>query len=291
MKRHPLRQHQPKRMKDMNNLMGSASAWQYGSVVEHINVAIPTNHLLYTFYDLHRIPHGDENLSNKDALDKSFQGMGIRVINICGTMSYGPLAVYYHDSPFMRDMYEHVNVKRMQRELFHYLLQMYNSNGGKHSRDSYGVRVDFGLGQGQLSSNLFTDKAGNAHRIPFCNLKELHKMNHNLKSDIIDLLMYMQTLLPHACPDKERSNFVHSSFHSAGLEGSQIDWEYVNISLRRSDDTLHMHLDHKNDARLGYNHGAVYSYLSADQGHDYRVVIVMTFRASMGSFMERIRQA
>lgn len=271
--------------------MGSLLAWQPDLIDAHINVEIPTDHLLYTCSDLHKIPHGDEDLSNKNDLDKTLGEKGITVVNIRGTMSHGPLEVFYHDSPFMQGMYQHVHLKRMQRNLFHYLLPMYNSNRDKHGRDSNGVRVDFGMGQGQHNSEIFTDEAGNDHKIPYCNLKELHKMGHQLKSDIIDLLMYVHTLSPNACHDKDRSDIVHHSFQCAGLEERLFDWEYVNISLRRADDTLNMHLDHKNDSRPGYNHGAVYSYLSADQSHDYRVVIVMTFRATMGSFMERIRQA
>ena len=68
-------------------------------------------------------------------------------------------------------------------------------------------------------------------------------------------------------------------------------FEYVDIVLRSADERLNMHMDHKNDWREGYNYVAVYSYLSADdEGHDFRVAIICTFRSSMGSVMDRIRQ-
>ena len=68
-----------------------------------------------------------------------------------------------------------------------------------------------------------------------------------------------------------------------------IKWEYVNVSVRGVDDILEKHMDHLNDWRAGYQHSMVYSFLEKRGGRAYRVAIVMTFRRSVGRFMENAR--
>lgn len=306
---HPLRQHKPRRIKVMHQQMDSALEWQGGRVIEHINVEIPKQSFLYTCRNLHQVPHGDESLSKKNKLDETFLGRNIRVVDICNTGRRTPsvlgsrsssvldLKVFYRDSDFMQRLNESVDVKMMQDKLFEHLLKKYKSGGGKGSRDTSGVRVDFGLGQEQTTSMMYRDEAGKickdkdgrVIRFPFCNMKELFEMDDPLQSEITNLLRCVQRLF--TFPDNNRRERVGELFRKKGLDNSRMfEFEYVQISLRRADERLNMHMDHKNDRRKGYNHVAVYSYLSADnKGDDFRVAIISTFRYSMGKVMDRIK--
>jgi hypothetical protein len=305
---HPLCQNKPRHIKDMHQQMGSVLEWQGGRVIELINVEIPRHSFLYTCQNLHKVPHGDASLSNKNKLDQRFQGKNIRVIDICDTGKRTPvgsrsssvlgLNVYYQDSDVMQHLNESVDEKTFQDELFQHLLKKYKPCGGKQSRDSFGVRIDFGLGQGQSTSMMYEDKAGRICedkdgkpiRFPFCNMTKLFEMDDSLQSKISDLLRFVQKHIPIPEQRGDRSERVRELFRKECLkENRMFIFEYVDIALRRADERLNMHMDHKNDWREGYNYVAVYSYLSADQGHDFRVAIICTFRSSMGSVMDRIK--
>ena len=310
--KHPLCQYQSRLIKDMHQQVGSVLEWEGGRVIEHINVEIPQCSFLYTCQNLHKVPHGDESLPNKNNLDQTFQDENIRVIDICETGKRTPavvgslsssvldLNVYYQDSKLMQHLNESIDEKTIQDELFQHLLKKYKQCRGKHSRDSDGVRIDFGLGQVQRYSMMYKDKAGriykNKHgkpiRFPFCNMRNLFEMDDSLQSKISDLLKFVQEHIPIPEPKGDRSERVRELFRKEGLkEDRMFIFEYVDIVLRSADERLNMHMDHKNDWREGYNHVAVYSYLSADdEGHDFRVAIICTFRSSMGSVMDRIRQ-
>ena len=71
----------------------------------------------------------------------------------------------------------------------------------------------------------------------------------------------------------------------------KIDVEYLNFIVKKvsADDVLAKHMDHKNDKRHGYNYSAIYSYFVENEEDLYRVTVVMTSRASVGSLVDRIR--
>ena len=74
-------------------------------------------------------------------------------------------------------------------------------------------------------------------------------------------------------------------------ESLKIDVEYLNFIVNRvsADDVLAKHMDHKNDKRHWYNYSAICSYFVHNQEDLYRVTVVMTSRASVGSLVDRIR--
>ena len=117
-------------------------------------------------------------------------------------------------------------------------------------------------------------------------------MDQELSNEIIRTLQYfdekVNTFSNRKCCDTVRSQIVNQIFEDAGWSGPKMKWEYINISIRGSQDTLNGHRDSKNDRRSGYNHAAVYSFLTPYDGDIFRVVIVMTFRTNMGSVMDRV---
>lgn len=265
-------------------------SWALGEVKQQLNVIIPTNDFVYTCRNLHEIPHGDEAIHNMTASDVTLRESNVRVATVTGSKSNCPLQVYDSTSHLVDGICRKgINMDSLRNNLFGFLFEFKKE---KSSRDSGAVRVDFGLNQVQPTSKTVIDKAGMAHRLPHCNLNTFHQMDATLQAELKSLLLYFQNELHEKdgmCTDKERTQFVHDLFNEAGWCGPKLGWEYINISLRSAGETLHKHFDSKNDRRNGYNHTTVYSYLHTHAGQVYRIVIIMTFRASMGSFMDTFR--
>lgn len=270
--------------------------WKKENVVCQINLLIPQSHFVYTCQNLHAIPHGDERIQEKTNLDSVLKCSGVDVVDVITSTQVAPITAYYSSSELMMGIARRVkDIDSMQMHLFDHLFDIYEVGKANGSRDSNGARVDFGLGQIQSTSKTFLDKRGKRHRLPHCNLNSFHLMNDALQAELSELLLYFHWELngkkgPHnGCNDDWRTEFVSNIFHDAGWVGPFLGWEYINVSLRSAEDTLHKHFDSKNDRRLGYNHAAVYSFVHSHSNKEYRVVIVMTFRNSMGCFMDSVR--
>lgn len=271
--------------------------WGDERIVRQVNILIPLNHFVYTCDNLHEIPHGDERVQNKANRDAVLSCSGVDLVDISLSTTLGPIRVYYSRSVLTMGIESCVRgLHSMQANLFEHLFNSYEEmkiNGG---RDSNAARVDFGLGQGQPTSMNYVDNRGGVHRLPFCNLDLFRAMNDALKAEIRDLLLYFNQEFNgeggpyNSCKDELRSKLVNDLFHDAGWGGSFVGWEYINISLRSASDTLYKHFDSKNDRRVGYNHAAIYSFIRSHCNMEYRVVIVMTYRNSMGCAVDRIRE-
>jgi hypothetical protein len=118
----------------------------------------------------------------------------------------------------MQHLNESIDEKTFQDELFQHLLKKYKPCGGKQSRDSDGVRIDFGLGQGQTTSMTYEeagrkceDKHGKLIRFPFCNMTELFEMDDSLQSKISDLLRFVQKHISIPEQKEDRSERVRSA--------------------------------------------------------------------------------
>ncbi len=99
--------------------------------------------------------------------------------------------------------------------------------------------------------------------------------------------MLAQKKRPGAMGDAERYKVVEQYMTNACFEGMYCPWEYIGITVRKGNDILLKHMDHKNDAREGYQHMAVYSYLYKWNGEVYRVTLVLTFRQTVGSLVQK----
>lgn len=270
--------------------------WADGCIVHQVNLLIPLKHFVYTCVDLHEIPHGDESLQDKAELDAVLNGSDVDVVDVSTSTAFCPLDVYYPDSVLTMGIASCVrDCDSMQANLFGHLLAIYEGRKMNGGRDSTAARIDFGLGQAQSSSVTIENNRGGVHRLPFCNLKSFYAMNDALQADIRDLLLYLNKEINgkrrrySGCNDDLRSKLVCTLFRNAGWVGPFVGWEYVNLSLRSAEDTLYKHFDSKNDRREGYNHAAIYSFLRSHCDKKYRVVIVMTYRNSMGCAMDNVR--
>ncbi len=259
---------------------------------------IPLSHFVYTCENLHEIPHGDERIQHKSHQSAVLTHSGVDVVDVSASITLGHMSVYYPSSALTMGIASCVrDLKSTQANLFQHLFRIYKEkrkiNGG---RDSSAARVDFGLGQVQSASMTHKDNWGRVHRLPFCSLDQFHAMDDALKADVRNLLLYFHQKVngeggPYdgCCNDDLRSKLVCDLFNVSRWSGPFAGWEYINISLRSDEDTLYKHFDSKNDRRGGYNHAAIYSFLVSESKRKYRVVIVMTFRNSMGCVMDRVR--
>mgnify|MGYP000100144873 CR=1 FL=1 len=271
--------------------------WNRERVYRQINILIPLDHFVYTGSNLHEIPHGDERVQDKTNRDTALRSSGVDVVDVSTSTSCRPgVRVYYSSSALTKGIASCVrDLDSMQANLFEYLFNIYDKTKIKGNRDSNGARVDFGLGRIQSTSKKCADSRGGMQRLPFCNLNSFHAMNDALKAEIRDLLLYFHREVNgegkpyNGCVDDLRSKLVHDLFNDAGLGGPFVGWEYINISLRGALDDLHKHFDSMNDRREGYNHAVIYSFLRSRRNKKYRVIIVMTYRNSMGCAMDRVR--
>jgi len=267
--------------------------WGNEKVVHQINLLIPQDHFVYICQNLHEIPHGDERIQDKTNLDSELKCSGVNVVDVSTSTTLDSLRVYYSSSVLTMGIERSVkDLNSMQNNLFDHLFDIYGEKKINGTRDSTSGRLEFGIGQAQPSSKTCVDTSGRAHRLPHCNLKSFHAMNDALQAEIRDLLLYFKRKfngkrgLYNCGYDDLRTKSVSDLFSDEGWDGPFVGWEYINISLRSADDTLHKHFDSKNDRRVGYNHSAVYSFLRSHSNEKYRVVIVMTYRNSMGCFMD-----
>ncbi len=254
-------------------------------------LVVPPKPFVYVCSKLHEIEHGDASIAHKS-------NTNIGQVDICDSLAkfaaVGPLNIFFFQSDMVQGMKHCLeDVQRFHYNLFRFMHNKYNHINDKDARDTHGARVDFGIGQIQRDPMRFINKDdGSHHKLPHCNLTVLDEMDHDLRSEIELTLHYfdkqMNTYCNKKCGDLVRSQIVQQIFEAAGWAGPKMKWEYVNISIRSSKDTLKAHRDTKNDRRSGYDHATVYSFLIPSGGEIYRVVIVMTFRTTVGSVMERV---
>ena len=253
-----------------------------------LNLIIPSEPFVYVCSNLHRILHGDA--SNQQNIRADSDSVCIDESN---TMSIvDPLSVYFSKADIVQGLRRYIpNLQRFHFNLFQYLFVKYNKTNKKDARDSHSYRLDFGMNQIQPNFKTYRHE-GIDHKLTHCNLKSLNDFDHALRRDLFKVLQYFDLTLNKSdnrkCCDRLRREIVHHIYKHSGLERFDFDWEYVNISLRSSKDTLNQHTDSKNDSRSGYNHAAVYSYLMSAGGVIFRVVIIMTFRCNVGSMMDRM---
>lgn len=254
-------------------------------------VVVPPQPFVYVCSKLHEIEHGDASIAHK-------RNSNIGQVDICDSLAtfaaVGPLNVFFFQSEMVQGM-EHClgDVQRFHCNLFRFMHNKYKNINGRDTRDTHGARVDFGIGQIQCDPKRFINKDdGSHHKLPHCNLTVLDEMGYDLRSEIELTLHYfdkqMNTYRNKKCGDLVRSQIVQQIFEDAGWAGPKMKWEYINISIRSSKDTLKAHRDSKNDRRSGYDHATVYSFLIPSGGEIFRIVIVMTFRTTVGSVMERV---
>ena len=293
---HPLAQHQ--RLEVKGKFKTQLGAAEY--VKHQYNIAIGGD-ILYLAKDLQDIPHGDDLLLCKLASDNALMSqynVGITDIPITHTMSeYDGIMVYRPGSTIIDGLSnQHLGLD-FQQNIFQYTVNHARLTNSKTDIRDFGsgIRLDLGFTQGQLCSDLFmgdkdfkipnTKDVGNAY---------LHSMPLGLRNDLGRMLRYCQDTLkskfPNAMSDEYRSCLARPYFMDKFFPGMEIDFEYFNISVRKSTDVLLKHMDYLNDWRMGYNHAAVYSYFILDKGVKYRVTIVMCFRRSIGSFVEHMMQ-
>jgi len=252
---------------------------------------VPRQPFVYICCKLHEIEHGDASTAHKS-------NTNIGEVYICDSKTQlsavGPLQVFFNNSDLVQDMKTSLpDVQRFHTNLFHFMHNKYIHINDKDARDTRGARVDFGIGQIQHYPTIYMNKVdGLRHRLPHCNLRVLEEMDHELSTDFVLTLQYfdkkVNSYRNRKCRDHVRTQIVNQIFEEAGWTGPNMKWEYVNISIRSSKDTLKGHRDSKNDRRTGYDHAAVYSFLITYDGDIFRVVIVMTFRANMGSVMDKV---
>jgi len=252
---------------------------------------VPLQPFVYICSKLHEIEHGDAPITHESDTNSG-------VVNICDSQTQlsaiGPLNVFFGHSDLVQDMKNCLpDLQRFHTNLFRFMHDKYNNIIGKDTRDTCGARVDFGVGQIQHYPTSYMNKVdGLRHNLPHCNLSVLEEMDHELRNEIMLTLQYfdekVNTCCNRKCCDPVRSQIVNQIFEDAGWGGPKMNWEYVNISIRSTKDTLKRHRDTKNDRRSGYDHAAVYSFLIPYDGDIFRVVIVMTFRTNMGSVVDRV---
>lgn len=253
---------------------------------------VPDKPFVYVCNKLHIIKHGDA--ATKDSMNSSND-----VVRICDSKeervsAVGPMRVYFNHSGMVQGLeQDHPNIAQFHQSLFEYLFAKYNPKR-KEKRDSGGFRDHFGINQIQNAiidpiPQYYTDGGNHSHQLPHCCLRTFNEMNAELKSGMLNLLGYFDKKFnKDRCKDSKRSEIVRQIFQAAGLKGYDMDWEYIDISIRSWTDTLEEHTDTKNDRRSGYDHAAVYSYLVKKNNNIFRVVIVMTFRTDLGSVMDRV---
>ena len=252
---------------------------------------VPHQPFLYICSNLHEIEHGDASTTHK-----SNTNIGEVYIRDSQTQlsAVGPLKVFFNHSDMVQGMNICLpDVQRFHTNLFHFMLNKYKCINGKDKRDTCGARVDFGIGQIQHYPTIYINKVDSLrHILPHCNLRVLEEMDHELSTEFALTLQYfdknVNSYRDRKCRDHVRTQIVNQIFEKAGWTGPKMKWEYVNISIRSSKDTLKGHRDSKNDRRSGYDHATVYSFLRTYDGDIFRVVIVMTFRTNMGSVMDKI---
>ena len=173
-----------------------------------------------------------------------------------------------------------------------------SSRNAKEVRDKgTGVRINCGFTQDQNSSERYTDSKGSTHshlKLPLVNTGDITRMGTPVCNGLGNILKYFQSVHLIECSgamnNYGRSKLTGPRFGDVCWPGMNILWEYLNISVRSVKDELRMHMDYFNDRQKGYNHTVVYSYLVTEGGLNYRVTLVMTFRRSWGSFMDKILQ-
>mgnify|MGYP000571202390 CR=1 FL=1 len=242
---------------------------------------------------LHNIKHGD-------AATKDRKKASTKEVDICDSKEepspvVGPLTVYFNHSSLVQGLKDlpNIAIAKFHKSLFDFLFVQYSTKR-KGKRDSAGFRDHFGINQIQNATvdpmpQYYTDGGNYRHKLPHCCLRTFNNMNAELRSGMTNLLGYFDKKLNRdRCRDSKRSEIVRQIFRAAGWECYDMDWEYIDISIRSWTDTLEEHTDTKNCRRSGYDHAAVYSYLFKKNNNIFRVVIVMTFRTDLGSVMDRV---
>lgn len=174
---------------------------------------------------------------------------------------------------------------------YHHGCQSRKGNDRDIRDNSKAIRFNLGFKQGQLSSVRYMGQ--NDIKIPTVVILPFIEMESRLRECTGDLFevcfRYLQLKDDTLANNPLRELITHSHLTSPCFPGKRVGFEYYNVSMRdMSSDILGKHMDHLNDWRVGYNHCMVYSYFVPYREKLYCITIVMTFRRSIGSIVEKI---
>ena len=125
-------------------------------------------------------------------------------------------------------------------------------------------------------------------------LSEMTVRNPILLADFGNLLSYFSQLLCDmyvSCTMKSERTTINKKYFTCNYWPElDIIFEFIDVNIKKCDRGLLMHFDKMNDWRKGYNKSVVYSYVMEQNDDIYKVTLVMTFRKSIGSLMERVNK-
>ena len=87
-----------------------------------------------------------------------------------------------------------------------------------------------------------------------------------------------------------RTKLFATMFNNAmGFGSSSSLFKYIHVVISKNT-VLNEHIDHKNDHRPGYNFCIVYSFYHVMDNAEYRILIIMTMRTTIGAALEILKK-
>ena len=270
----------PPSVKEMNKNISS----QIKNISKHMMLPI-TKNMLYTFQDLHKLPHGMHECKNKDEFVDVCHQFKISTIHLQSV----PNKLLYPIMSFQKDSHELNNFKNIKIDKIHLIQNLLEHGQKNYSRDKSNVvskRMNIGFSRPQPNSK--NSRFQNNMCLPFFTDKFFLKLDSILIPQIGKILDAGQQLIDSkfhdAMKDITRTNFF-GGYMADKFKCINSRFEFIDILLH-SGCVLDKHLDHKN-GRECYKYGCSYSFLQTYNNIQYRVNFIMCSRQVCDSFMRQ----
>lgn len=281
-------------------------------IVDEMTV-MPEFPYVYNAKLLSRLPHGSELVSKFKEVKASLKKNNILSVEVDKSQAVGGMVrvkpfdfvINYKQSKLMNTIKQ--KAPKVEDDLIRYLIGA--AKRGKLKKDlqrqdlEYQVNTNEDLQERVLCGFGRNQEDGRADYleykkipIPNLNVKAFLDLPRALRKKLYVIFSESAKMVKEEFPDAFNDEGRKSIFAKLMREKLECDkkdpdfpWEYVDI-LVTCDTKLSRHMDYKNDHRKGYEHCCVYSYVRTVKGVVYKVSIIMTTRATVGSAMETIRE-